>query len=162
MAGRNESRLKRYSIQKTGNGYKLRLNFRRLGRKLDRAQLALDIRVNEDILRYVPIDTGTLRSEINALNTTHAGTGKVYIYPPSSAYGHYQHEGIVYKDPVYNFAGLFTPEYGWFSRKGVEKVPSTQLLKYQDPNAKRQWGRYAIEHHGNEWYDTVKRVMKQG
>jgi len=159
---RNERNLKKFNIKKANDNYEIKLNFIRLGRNLDYGQLALDLQINKDMLRYVPIDTGTLRGEINEINVANAGTGQIFVYPPSSAYGHYQHEGIVYKDPVYNYAGLFSPDYGWFSRKGVAKVPSTQLLQYQDPTARRNWGQYAIEHHVDDWVRVAKNAIRRG
>lgn len=159
---KNTNNLKKYDLALTGNGYRVRLNFKRLGKRLDYAQLVLDTQIWQDVQRYMPVSTSMLVNETNTLNASVLGSGKVYVYPPNNAYGHYQYQGIVYKDPVYNFAGLFDPQTGkWWSRRGVKKVPSTQLLKYSQPNAIRQWGRYAIEHHGNEWYDLVKKAMKK-
>jgi hypothetical protein len=155
--------LGKFDIETQKRGYKLRLRFRPLGKKLDYAQLALDTQVWEDVQRYMPVGTGGasgLVGETNTLNASVLGSGKVYIYPPNHPYGHYQHEGIVYKDPVYNVGGFFSPKYGWWSRKGVEKVPSTQLIKYSQPNARRYWGKYAIDHHHKQWYDTFRKAMR--
>lgn len=154
-----EKKMKKYNLAVTGNGYKITMDFGNIGEKIDIAQLVLDQQVWQDMQRYMPMDTNTLISDTNKLNTGIAGTGKVYAYPPTNPYGHYQYEGIVYKDPVYNFAGLYDPDRGWFSRRGVKKVPSTQLLKYSQPLAKRHWAEEAIKRHGNEWVDLVRRTL---
>lgn len=145
-------------IKKTGLIAKIKTSL--LGKRMDYAQLAMDTQIWEDIQRYMPVDTGALVGETNSLNATHLGSGRVYVYPPTSPYGHYQHDGIVYKDPVYNFAGLYSPMYGWWSRSGVKKVPSTQLIKYSQPNARRYWGQYAYDHHKNQWINVYKRAVK--
>lgn len=154
-----EKKMKKYNLAVTGNGYKITMDFGNIGEKIDIAQLVLDQQVWQDMQRYMPMDTNTLISDTNKLNTGIAGTGKVYAYPPTNPYGHYQYEGIVYKDPVYNFAGLYDPDRGWFSRRGVKKVPSNQLLKYSQPDARRHWAEEAIKRHGNEWVDLVRRTL---
>lgn len=150
-----ERKFQKLSLEKTGSGYKLSLNFGDLGARLDIAQLALDAQVWADVRRYMPHDTGTLISLTNALNA--AVRGKVYLYPPSSDYGHYQYEGIKYVDPVTGAAGFWT-EDGWKSRRGVKKIPSGQPLKYTDPNAQAHWGEVAYDNHNAQWLEVVKRA----
>lgn len=158
---RNRNNMKKYNVSTKRNGYKLSMDFGDLGDKLDLAQLVLDTQVWQDVQRYMPIDTGALISETNAKNATVLGSGKVYVYPPDNPYAHYQYEGVVYKDPVYNFAGLYDPDRGWFSRKGVTKVPSSQMIQYSQPNARRDWAKVAIDKHGNEWVDLVRRTISR-
>lgn len=153
---KNENELNKINLEKTSYGYNLHIDFGKIGKKLDVAQSALDSQVWQDVQRYMPHDTGNLISNTNALNAT--VTGRVYLYPPDSDYGHYQHEGVKYIDPVYHFAGFMTPE-GWRSRKDVKKIPSNQKLKYTDPNARDHWGEYAYNQHAKEWVDLVKRIL---
>lgn len=157
----HEIALRRNNIDIRRRGVMARVHFGNLGRKLDFAQLAMDTQAWQDVQRYMPISSGQLISETNVLNATVLGSGKVYVYPPNSAYGHYQHEGIVYKDPVYNVGGFYNTQTGqWWSRRGISKVPSTQLLTYSQPNAHRYWGQYAIDHHKDEWIRVFKRAMR--
>lgn len=153
---KTENELKKINLEKTGNGYKLHIDYSGIGARLDMAQNALDSQVWQDVQRYMPHDTGNLISATNALNST--VRGRVYLYPPDSDYGHYQYEGIKYIDPVYHFAGFKTPD-GWRSRKGVKKVPSNQKLKYSDENARDHWGEYAYNQHNQQWLDLVKRIL---
>ena len=152
----NEEKLKAISLYKVGSGYKLVIDHGELGKRLDLAQSVLDAKVWQDVQRYMPHDTGTLISLTNALNAS--VSGKVYLFPPDSDYGHYQYEGIKYIDPVYHFAGFMTDE-GWKSRKGVKKIPSGEPLKYTDPSAHAHWGEYAFQQHQQEWFDSVKRAL---
>ncbi len=153
---KTENELKKINLEKTGNGYKLSIDYSGIGARLDRAQSALDSQVWQDVQRYMPHDTGNLISNTNALNAT--VRGRVYLYPPDSDYGHYQHEGVVYVDPKYGYGGFKTKD-GWRSRKDVKKIPSNRKLKYTDPNARDHWGEYAYEQHKGQWLDLVKRAL---
>ena len=152
------NKMKKFNVNKTEKGYKLKLNYIPTGINLDHAQDVLDAAVLDDMLRYVPKDTGTLQSEIVTINALERG--RVIIYPPNSEYAHYQHEGVVYEDPVLKAAGFYIDGVGWRSRKGVKKVRTTRKLKYSQPDAKSNWGRYAISHHKKEWLKKVKKALR--
>lgn len=47
----------------------------------------------------------------------------------------------MYADPKTGKGAFYDPEYGFWSRSDTEKVPTTQLLHYQNPEAKRDWMR---------------------
>lgn len=155
-----EKEFSKYNLVKNGNGYKLKMDFGELGRKFDQAQMALDRQVWIDVQQYMPLDTGNLKGQTNVLNNVIAGTGKVYMYPPESEYGHYQYEGIVYVDPVYQIGAFYSPEYGFWSRPGVAKVPSDRELTYSQPRAEAHWGEAAYRDHAKEWYEVVRRVLE--
>lgn len=152
-----KKQLQGMSIIENESGYNIHLDFAVLGEKLDRAQDALDAQVWQDVQKYMPVDSGNLKSETNVLNAN--VRGKVYLYPPNSDYGHYQYEGILYVDPVYNKGAFFSPEYGFWSRKGVKKVPSNRKLTYSQPNATARWGETAINNHSEQWLNVVKRAL---
>lgn len=152
------NKIKKFNLDRVEGGLKITLNFTPLGIKLDRAQDILDAQVWNDVQKYMPLDTGTLKSQTNALNQT--VRGRVYLYPPESDYGHYQYEGVVYVDPVYNKAAFYTPEYGFWSRPGVEKIPSDRKLTYSQPNATAHWGETAYQNHNQEWVEIVKRALQ--
>ena len=156
----NKNKLKKFNLTKTGNGYRLRLNFEPLGENIDRAQDALDAQVWQDVQRYMPIDTGALISRTNMLNTVQRQRGKVFLYPPDSDYGHYQHEGKLYVDPEYGKGAFYSPEYGFWSRPGVTKVESDRPLTYSNPNATAHWGETAFKNHKNDWLKVVERALK--
>lgn len=151
-------KLKKQNYKKEGNTYKLNINYGKLGKKLDIAQQALDAQVWQDVQQYMPIDTGNLIAQTNMLNAV--TSGKVYLFPPDSDYGHYQYMGEVYVDPKYGVAGWQRADGTWFSRKDVTKVPSGRPLTYSNPMATPDWGRTAIQNHAKEWKKVVKRAMK--
>lgn len=147
-----------FKLTKAGNGYKLRLDFTPLGIKLDQAQDALDRQVWTDVQRHMPLDTGNLRGQTNVLNSNTRGL--VYLYPPELEYGHYQYEGVVYVDPVYQIGAFYSPEYGFWSRKDVAKVPSDRRLQYSQPTAAAHWGEVAFNNHKDEWVEVVRRALE--
>lgn len=155
----NEKEVVKGNTNINNNSYSLNLSFNQLGHKLDIAQRALDAQVWDDVKKYMPIDTSNLIDQTNALNEV--ASGKVYLFDDSVVYGHYQYEGIVYVDPVYGVAGWYNENTGqWWSRKGVEKIPSNRRLVYSNPMATSHWGETAIMNHGKEWQELVKRAMQ--
>lgn len=145
----------------TGNGYKLSLDFTPIGKKLDFAQEVLDAQVWDDVQKYMPVDTGDLKSRTQAVNDAYAGfsSGRVYLYPPSSEYGRYLYEGKVMVDPQYSKGGFYSPEFGFWSRPGVKKVLTDRDLTYSNPMATAHWGETAYEKHYNEWVNVVERAL---
>lgn len=154
-----KNKMQKFNLDKTEHGYRLRLNFVPLGIKLDHAQDVLDAKVWEDVKKYMPLDTGTLIGQTNAINVTERG--RVFLYPPNSDYGHYQHEGVVYVDPLYGVGGFYNPTYGWWSRRGVTKVASDRKLTYSQPEATSHWGETAYKNHRKEWLQVVKRALQE-
>lgn len=151
------SRLGKASLYKQGLHYKLKLDFKPLGEKLDYAQDVLDAAVWNDVQKYMPVDTGALKSATNTLNVNERG--RVWLYPPDSEYGHYQHEGVVYVDPITGKGAFYSPEYGFWSRPGVTKVPSDRQLTYSQPDATAHWGETAFNNHADEWVAVVQRAL---
>lgn len=141
-------------------GCEIKVDAERLGKKLDLAQDALDAQVWEDVQIYMPINTGDLIAQTNMINE--ATRGEVYLYPPESDYGHYQYEGIKYVDPEYGKGAFYSPEYGFWSRPGVEKVPSDEPLFYSNPKAKAHWGEVAMQNHRKQWVKVAKNAFKKG
>lgn len=76
---------------------------------------------------YVPFDEGGLKSSGHIENDTEIVWGG-----QAAAYARYMWNGIVYEDPELNCAGFQSKDGGWYSRKGVQKVPTTRLLQYQN------------------------------
>ena len=134
------------------------LNLERWGEKIDIAQDALDFQVWEDVKKYMPMSTGALIEETSQLNRS--VRGEVYMYPPGHDYGHYQYEGIVYVDPVYLKGGFYSEEFGWWSRPGVQKIPSDRFLFYGRDTAEAHWDEVAIRNHESEWVAVAKRAVR--
>lgn len=145
------------SLEQTGDGYKLSIDFTPIGVKLEKAQTALDAAVWDSVSRRMPVDTGTLKNETNEINMSERG--RVFLYPPDSPYGHYQYEGTLYVDPITGKGAFYSPTYGFWSRPNTEKVPSSRKLTYSQPDAVAHWGEVAYEQDHNMWLDAVKKAM---
>ena len=141
------------NIDHSGPGYTIKVSYAAFGKRLDKAQDALDAQVWQDIQRYMPMDTASLIVETDTLNKS--TRGEVYLYPPDSDYGHYQHEGEVYEKGAF-----YDPEYGYWSRPGVKKVPSGKPLNYSRESAEAHWEEAAEKNHAKSWLAVARRAMK--
>lgn len=160
MIGKNffQKQLGKLRIKKRGHGYAVELSLESFGKKLDIAQDVLDAQVWNDIKRYMPMDTGTLIRETDILNQS--TRGEVYLYPPDSDYGHYQYEGIKYVDPDYGVGAFYSPDYGYWSRPGIEKVPSNEPLFYGRESAEAHWDEVAYRDCSKKWVKVAKQAVK--
>lgn len=151
------------SIKYNNDSTEATLNFSVFGRKLDYAQDAMKEQLLQDMLLYVPEDTMRLRDDIKTFNESNGERDAVYAFNPNGVpYGHYQFEGIMYADPITGKGAFYKPDYGFWSRPGVQKVQTTRLLKYSKPEAKRDWLRYAVEHHTDDVIQAAKNAYKKG
>lgn len=125
---------------------------------MDITQDALDSQVWQDVQQYMSKDKNALIAETDILNKS--TRGEVYLYPPDSDYGHYQYEGEKYVDPKYGVAAFYSEDYGYWSRPGIEKVPSGEPLFYQSPEAEAHWDEKAYAVHGKEWLAVARRAFK--
>lgn len=151
---------KKINIQVMNVSFTLDLKY--VGANLDKAQAALDAQVWADIKQYMPYDSGTLIEDTEKLNNkTH---GEVYYYDPNNKYGHYMYEGIVYVDPIYMTGAFYSPEYGFWSRPGVTKIPSPsgKTFNYKSPTAVSHWGEVAYNNHHKQWVAVAKAALKKG
>lgn len=89
---------------------------------------------------YTPHRTGNLER-----NVVYRPFEIEYLSP----YAHYQYNGKLYADPLYEVGG-FTKDGGitWFSRPGVKKVATTTPLNYlkdHNPKATDHWDQAAAK-----------------
>ena len=86
---------------------------------------------------------------------------EIEYFQPWSAYTYF---GEIYVDPVTGASGFLTDE-GWFSRKGVKKVPSGRMMQYQkkNPYSTDHWDIKAAEAGQlNKLYRTLNNATKSG
>ncbi len=148
----------KYEVKIDKNDYTINVAFEKLGKRLDRAQDALDAQVWADMQKYMPLNTGSLIAQTAAINKqTH---GEVYLFPPNSDYGHYQYEGVKYVDPQYQIGAFYNPSYGFWSRPGIAKVPSSEPLFYRRESAEAHWDEVAAANHHKDWEKAAASAMK--
>lgn len=108
--------------------------------------------------KYTPFDTGMLMQNVDE------GPFRLHYKEP---YAHYIYTGEVYVDPVYGVGGFFNSTYGWFSRPGVEKIPSGRsFAKFNtnhNPNATDHWDIVAAESGElNKLYRIINNANSRG
>ena len=96
--------------------------------------------------KYVPMRNGNLRTNVD-------------IQPDSityeSPYAHYQYEGKLYV--MENGKGAYySPDYGFWSKKGVAKQPSNRDLVYHTSGTGHHWDKRMVS---AEMQDVVKEVQ---
>ena len=99
--------------------------------------------------KYVPMREGTLAQNISI---------EPYQVTYNSPYAHYQWEGRLYVDPITGKGAFYDPDYGFWSRPGVIKIPTDTPLNYskeQNPLATSHWEVPAY----NAFKDTVARAV---
>lgn len=154
---------KREKIQLSEDNLRVNIDFSVLGIRLDRAQDAMKYQLLQDMLLYVPTgDTLALRNDIIRFNETNGQRDAVYAYNPNGTpYAHYQYEGVMYADPETGKGAFYNAEYGYWSRPGVQKVKTNRVLRYRNPNARRQWLKYAAEHHREDVMRAAQRGFRR-
>lgn len=124
----------------------MRVNFdpKRLNQNVDRAQFALDSRIMNDMIPYMPMTTGALIAVTRAKSAATAGTG--IICAAAGPYGRFQYYGKVMVDPVTN-----SP----WARKGAKKIVTDRPLTYSNPKAEPKWFEVAKEKNLDKWEKLV-------
>lgn len=74
------------------------------------------------------------------------------IYQSPSA--RYQWVGKKYEDPKYKIGAFYSPNYGYWSRPGITKIPTNQDLKHHTPGTGAYWDKLM-------WTSKKKDVIKE-
>lgn len=157
---------KKLNINVNEGGVSVNINMTRFGIKMDNAQDALDNEFLTRMLQHVPgEDGGSLRADIKAFNETNGERGVIYAYRSKDegglAYERYQFNGIMYADPKTGKGAFYKKGYGFWSRPDTKKVPTTRLLQYQNPEARRDWARYTAEHEKEAIIEAAKNGFRK-
>lgn len=124
---------------------RVNVNLNRLNENLYRAQFALDTQIMNDMVPYMPMNTGTLIQVTRAKSAATAGTGMVCA--AAAPYGRFQYYGKVMVDPQTN-----SP----WARKGAKKIVTDRRLDYSNPKAQPEWFQVAKDKNLNRWVQKVK------
>ena len=129
----------------------MRINLSRFEKQFEEAQYALDSMIMEDMVPYMPHQTGTFINVTRAMSAALAGSGKVVAAAPPM--GRFLYEGKVMVDPVTG-----SP----WARAGAKKIVTDRDLKYGNPKATPHWFDTAKEKHGKSWIREVKKIAGGG
>lgn len=135
--------LKGFSI--VSANMRVNVNPKRVNENLYRAQFALDTQIMNDMIPYMPMNTGTLIQVTRAKSAATAGTGMVCA--AAAPYGRFQYYGKVMVDPQTN-----SP----WARKGAKKIVTDRPLDYSNPKAQPEWFQVAKDKNLNKWVQKVK------
>lgn len=149
MARRKMIAKTQYNVSKPD--IEMRINLSRFEKQFEDAQYALDSMVMEDMVPYMPHQTGTFINVTRAMSAALAGSGKVVAAAPPM--GRFLYEGKVMVDPVTG-----SP----WARAGAKKIVTDRDLKYGNPKATPHWFDTAKEKHGKSWIREVKKIAGGG
>lgn len=110
--------------------------------------------IDSEFMRYMkekmPLDNG-----IMIANTRSITPGTITVETP---YAHYMNEGILYVMPHNGKGAYYSPTYGYWSEKGVAKIPSGKPLVYHGgPNR----GAHFVERTASENFDDILRAAQR-
>jgi len=122
------------------------------------AQQALDEAFVKNCDPYVPMDSGVLME--SAYIATNFGSGDIVWQTP---YAHYAYEGIVYVDTETEKAAFYDKDFGFWSRPGVQKIPSDRLLTFHSGGQRgRKWAERMWADHADDVIAEVEAVIRRG
>ena len=139
--------------------YDLVLDLTRFGPQLSKAQYELDSMVMDDMVPYMPMQTGQFINVTKAMSASYAGTGRVVAGAPP--FGRFLYEGNTMVDEKTG-----SP----WARKGARKVTVSQYSGKTNAQAKltysngreSHWFEKAKEQHGKAWVAKVKKTAGGG
>lgn len=132
----------------------LTLNLRRFEGQYSRAQYALDSMVMTDMVKFMPMDTGTFINVTKAMSAAIAGSGKVVAAAPP--FGRFLYEGKV-------MVGVSSGS-PW-AQKAEKKVVTDQdidFYKGAHPDAQAHWFDAAKKQFGSQWVKKTKKIAGGG
>lgn len=140
-----------YSDYGKGADIEISVDLSRFEKQYGDAQYALDNMVMEDMIPYMPHETGIFINVTRAMSQAIAGSGTVIAAAPPM--GKFLYEGKVMVDPVTG-----SP----WARAGAKKIVTERDLKYGNPKATPHWYDTAKEKHGKTWIREVKKIAGGG
>lgn len=107
---------------------------------------------------YVPVESMALLD--SAYRSTEFGSGEIVWNTP---YARYQYFGTLMVDPETGKGAFYGKNYGFWSRKGVQKVLSDRKLTYHDGGLRgSHWAERAWADHQEEIIAETQAVVDKG
>lgn len=108
--------------------------------------------------RYMsPFVPGGVSSHLNQ-NVTLTDTYIDYNSPDA----HYHYIGKLYVDPKYEKGAFYSPDYGYWSRPGITKIPTVKNLTYHTPGTGAFWDKRAWTSKGKEIEKETQQFVDRG
>ena len=143
-------RLPTFRVSNKASGVTLNGFFsgKRLEKNLKQAQWRLDTQIMQDMIPFMPQQTGAFINITQAQSSAMAGTGKVCA--GTAPMGRFLYEGKVMVDPLTG-----SP----WARAGAKKVVTDRPLTYSNPMATPHWFDTAKNLHLKDWEKLVADTM---
>lgn len=109
---------------------------------------------------YVPFENGAL-SQVTRVYLE--GDNAIIHY--LSPYAHYQYVGKLYVDHKTQKGAIYSPEIGFFSRKGVYKQATSKPLnysKFRHPLATSEWDKAMLTARKADLVKAMENYLKRG
>lgn len=127
------------------------VSFSRIEKQFQRAQYLLDSQVMDDMVPYMPQQTGSFINITRGMSQAIAGSGYVIAAAPPT--GRFLYFGKVMIDPKTG-----SP----WAQKGAKKVVTEKPLTYSNPKATPEWFETAKKEHGKAWVKNAKEAAGGG
>lgn len=75
---------------------------------------------------------------------------------------HYLWNGKLYVDPKYKKGAFYSPDYGYWSRPGITKLPTEKALNYHTPGTGSHWESLMWTSKGREVIKEVENYVRRG
>lgn len=106
--------------------------------------------------QFVP---GGTKSHLNqSVSLARDGSAVIYNSPDS----HYLYIGKKYIDPKYKKGAFYSPDYGFWSRPGITKIPTDKNLIYHTPGTGSRWDKRMWPARGKELVKSVQNYVDRG
>lgn len=146
----------------------LEIDLSRFEKQFQDAQYALDSMVMNDMVPYMPHQTGTFINVTRGRSAALAGSGIVYAAAPP--FGRYLYEGKKMVDEKTGKGPMKIPtgpggEFVWRYREGAKLKPTNQPLNYNKnahPEVTDHWFDEAKKRHCDGWVKAVKNIAGGG
>ena len=139
-----------YKKKSGDNTIEMDVNLSRFEKQYGKAQYLLDSMVMDNMVPYMPMQTGTFIQVTRGLSAAIAGSG--YVYAAAPPMGRYLYEG---KTMVDEKTG--SP----WARKGARKVLVSQYKGKTNAKENLEYSRSAHPNATAHWFDATKQACQQ-
>ena len=105
----------------------------------------------------MPFVPGGVKSHLNA--SARLEIDSITYQSPDA---HYLYIGKLYVDPKYNKGAFYSEDYGFWSRKGITKVPTNKDLEYHTPGTGSFWDKKMVSSKMKEIEKEVQEYVNRG
>lgn len=120
-------------------------------------QISFTRNVLRRIAKYMPYQSGALIKLMQAQTDVQKPTIVV-----SAPYAHYQFVGLLWVDPKYNIGAFYNPDFGFWSRPGVDKKITDTPLNYDTTKNKLagpNWRERLVQNEGAAMVADLQREV---